>query len=175
MSAVEFIQQRGKLLQEAEEDIEHKFVDYMVETRVDGARDRDPAGRDVQGGEECAGSAPSKGRADRQTSLAKSSIGINIAQNDAAAVMKLAGGEAYKLDVVGKARVVKTRGLRSPPASRPSRPRSARARPQSSTPSRRSPTGRSASSRRIWRWAREGRAGSGGSLAALAPPLMRNL
>jgi hypothetical protein len=52
MSAVEFIQQRGKLLQEAEEDIEHKFVDYMVETRVDGARDRDPAGRDVQGGEE---------------------------------------------------------------------------------------------------------------------------
>jgi hypothetical protein len=44
-----------------------------------------------------------------QTSLAKSSIGINIAQNDAAAVMKLADGEAYKLDVVGKASAVKTR------------------------------------------------------------------
>ena len=44
-----------------------------------------------------------------QTLLAKSSIGINIAENDAAAVKKIADGEAYKLDVVGKASAVKTR------------------------------------------------------------------
>jgi hypothetical protein len=41
--------------------------------------------------------------------LAKSSIGINIAENDANAVKKTADGEAYKLDVVGKASAVKTR------------------------------------------------------------------
>jgi hypothetical protein len=51
----------------------------------------------------------SKGRADMQTLLAKSSIGINIAENDATAVKKTADGEAYKLDVVGKASAVKTR------------------------------------------------------------------
>jgi hypothetical protein len=51
----------------------------------------------------------SKGRADMQTLLAKSSIGINIAENDANAVKKTADGEAYKLDVVGKASAVKTR------------------------------------------------------------------
>src|SRR5258708_21135879 len=43
-----------------------------------------------------------------QTLLAKSSIGINIAENDATAVKKTADGEAYKLDVVGKASAVKT-------------------------------------------------------------------
>jgi hypothetical protein len=51
----------------------------------------------------------SKGRADMQTLLARSAIGINIAENDANAVKKTADGEAYKLDVVGKASAVKTR------------------------------------------------------------------
>jgi hypothetical protein len=40
--------------------------------------------------------------------VAKSSIGINIAENDANAVKKTADGEAYKLDLVGKASAVKT-------------------------------------------------------------------
>jgi hypothetical protein len=129
MSAVEFIQQRGKVQQEAEEHIKHKLADYMVETRGVYIQDvvlpeqivkvltaREIATQQVEtfkaeknAQDQRLEVEASKGRADMQTSLAKSAIGINIAQNDAAAVMKLADGEAYKLDVVGKASAVKTR------------------------------------------------------------------
>jgi hypothetical protein len=129
MSAVEFIQQRGKVQQEAEEHIKLKLADYMVETRgvyiqdvvlpeqiVNVLTAREIATQQVEtfkaeknAQDQRLEVEASKGRADMQTSLAKSSIGINIAQNDAAAVMKLADGEAYKLDVVGKASAVKTR------------------------------------------------------------------
>src|ERR1700688_1291754 len=129
MSAVEFIQQRGKVQQEAEEHIKRKLADYMVETRGVYIQDvvlpeqivgvltaREIATQQVEtfkaeknAQDQRLEVEASKGRADMQTLLAKSSIGINIAENDASAVMKLANGEAYKLDVVGKASAVKTR------------------------------------------------------------------
>lgn len=129
MSAVEFIQQRAKVQQEAEEHIKHKLADYMVETRGVYIQDvvlpaeivkvltaREIATQQVEtfkaekiAQDERLAVEASKGRADMQTSLAKSSIGIAIAENDAASVKKLADGEAYKLDVVGKASAVKTR------------------------------------------------------------------
>jgi SPFH domain / Band 7 family len=129
MSAVEFIQQRGKVQQEAEEHIKRKLADYMVETRGVYIQDvvlpeqivqvltaREIATQQVEtfkaeknAQDQRLEVEASKGRADMQTRLASSSIGINIAENDASAVMKLANGEAYKLDVVGKASAVKTR------------------------------------------------------------------
>jgi hypothetical protein len=129
MSAVEFIQQRGKVQQEAEEHIKHKLADYMVETRGVYIQDvvlpeqivqvltaREIATQQVEtfkaernAQDQRLEVEASKGRADMQTLLAKSAIGINIAENDANAVKKTADGEAYKLDVVGKASAVKTR------------------------------------------------------------------
>jgi hypothetical protein len=44
--------------------------------------------------------------ADQQAALAKSKIGIDIAQNEADAVKKTADGQAYKLTEVGKAEAV---------------------------------------------------------------------
>jgi hypothetical protein len=129
MGAVEFIQQRGKVQQEAEEHIKLKLADYMVETRGVYIQDvvlpehivgvltaREIATQQVEtfkaeknAQDQRLEVEASKGRADMQTLLAKSSIGINIAENDANAVKKTADGEAYKLDVVGKASAVKTR------------------------------------------------------------------
>ena len=129
MGAVEFIQQRGKVQQEAEEHIKRKLADYMVETRGVYIQDvvlpeqivgvltaREIATQQVEtfkaeknAQDQRLEVEASKGRADMQTLLAKSSIGINIAENDANAVKKTADGEAYKLDVVGKASAVKTR------------------------------------------------------------------
>ncbi len=129
MSAVEFIQQRAKVQQEAEEHIKRKLADYMVETRGVYIQDvvlpeeivkvltaREIANQQVEtfkaeknAQDQRLETEASKGRADMQTSLAKSSIGISIAENDANAVKKTADGEAYKLDVVGKASAVKTR------------------------------------------------------------------
>jgi hypothetical protein len=129
MSAVEFIQQRGKVQQEAEEHIKRKLADYMVETRGVYIQDvvlpeqivqvltaREIATQQVEtfkaernAQDQRLEVEASKGRADMQTLLAKSAIGINIAENDANAVKKTADGEAYKLDVVGKASAVKTR------------------------------------------------------------------
>jgi hypothetical protein len=129
MGAVEFIQQRGKVQAEAEEHIKRKLADYMVETRGVYIQDvvlpeqivgvltaREIATQQVEtfkaeknAQDQRLEVEASKGRADMQTLLAKSSIGINIAENDANAVKKTADGEAYKLDVVGKASAVKTR------------------------------------------------------------------
>jgi hypothetical protein len=129
MGAVEFIQQRGKVQQEAEEHIKRKLADYMVETRGVYIQDvvlpeqivgvltaREIATQQVEtfkaeknAQDQRLEVEASKGRADMQTLLARSSIGINIAENDANAVKKTADGEAYKLDVVGKASAVKTR------------------------------------------------------------------
>jgi hypothetical protein len=129
MGAVEFIQQRGKVQQEAEEHIKRKLADYMVETRGVYIQDvvlpdqivgvltaREIATQQVEtfkaeknAQDQRLEVEASKGPADMQTLLARSAIGINIAENDANAVKKTADGEAYKLDVVGKASAVKTR------------------------------------------------------------------
>jgi hypothetical protein len=50
----------------------------------------------------------SRGRADMQSELAKSTVGIEIARNRASAVQAEAEGEAFRLDRVGRASAVKT-------------------------------------------------------------------
>jgi hypothetical protein len=50
----------------------------------------------------------SKGRADMQTDLAKSAVGIEIARNNATAVQETANGESYRLEKVGRASAVQT-------------------------------------------------------------------
>ena len=49
-----------------------------------------------------------RGRADMQTDLARSSVGIEIARNKATGVQAEADGESYRLDKVGRASAVKT-------------------------------------------------------------------
>jgi len=49
-----------------------------------------------------------RGRADMQTELARSSVGIDIARNKATGVQAEADGESYRLEKVGRASAVKT-------------------------------------------------------------------
>ena len=51
----------------------------------------------------------SRGRADQQSALAQSTVGVDIAKNRAAAVQAAADGEAYRLTKVGEASAVQTR------------------------------------------------------------------
>jgi hypothetical protein len=50
----------------------------------------------------------SRGKADMQSELAKSVVGIDIAKNKASAVQAEADGESYRLDKVGRASAVRT-------------------------------------------------------------------
>jgi hypothetical protein len=50
----------------------------------------------------------SRGKADMQSELAKSTVGIDIAKNRASAVQAEADGESYRLEKVGRASAVKT-------------------------------------------------------------------
>jgi hypothetical protein len=50
----------------------------------------------------------SRGKADMQSELAKSTVGIDIAKNKASAVQAEADGESYRLEKVGRASAVKT-------------------------------------------------------------------
>lgn len=128
MGAVQFIQERGRVQQEAEAHIKEKLVLYMVETRGVYIQDvilPEPivevlTKREIAVQQKATYTAEkeaqdnrltmeqSKGQADEQAKLAKSSVGIQIAANDANAVMKTADGEAYRLDKVGRASAVKT-------------------------------------------------------------------
>jgi len=49
-----------------------------------------------------------RGRADMQSELARSSVGIDIAKNKAQGVQAEADGESYRLEKVGRASAVKT-------------------------------------------------------------------
>ncbi len=126
MAAVQFIQDRAKVQQDAEQHIKAKLADYRVETRgvyiqdvvlpkaiVDVLQAREVATQqqETYKAEERAQTErltleQSRGKADQQAALAKSEVGISIAANLAEAVKKSAEGEAFKLEKVGKASAV---------------------------------------------------------------------
>src|SRR5262249_46635790 len=54
----------------------------------------------------------SRGKADMQSELAKSTVGIDIAKNRASAVQAEADGESYRLEKVGRASAVRTEAER---------------------------------------------------------------
>jgi len=128
MPAIDFIEKRGEVQAEAQAHISDKLKEYRVETRgvyiqdvvfppqlVEVLTAREIANQQQQtfAAEK---SAPEKrldleaarGRADMQSELAKSSIGVDIAKNRAAGVQAEADGESYWLEKVGRASAVQT-------------------------------------------------------------------
>jgi hypothetical protein len=128
MPAIDFIEKRHEVQSQAQDYIANKLKDYRVETR--GVYIQDvvfPAqlvevltAREVANQQQKTFQAEkeaqdkrltleaSRGRADMQTELAKSTVGIDIAKNRAEAVKAEADGESYQLTNVGRARAVET-------------------------------------------------------------------
>lgn len=129
MEAIKFISERQEVQKEAQAHITEKLKEYRIETRgvyiqdvvlptqlVEVLTAREIANQETEtfGKQKLAQDArtemeKSKGMADRQADLAKSEVGITIAENDASAVKKTADGEAYRLTQVGEASAVRTR------------------------------------------------------------------
>ena len=120
MPAIDFIQKRADVQQQAQDHITERLKVYRVETRgvyiqdvvfpkqlVEVLTAREIANQ--QRATYDAERAASRGRADQQSALAQSMIGVDIARNRAAAVQAQADGEAYRLDKVGEASAVQTR------------------------------------------------------------------
>jgi regulator of protease activity HflC (stomatin/prohibitin superfamily) len=128
MPAIDFIEKRHDVQSQAQEYIADKLKDYKVETRgvyiqdvvfpqqlVEVLTAREVANqqqRTFEAEKEAQDKRllleASRGRADMQTDLAKSTIGIDIAKNRAEAVKAEADGESYQLTNVGRARAVET-------------------------------------------------------------------
>ena len=128
MPAIDFIEKRHEVQAQAQEYIAEKLKDYKVETR--GVYIQDVVfpsqlvevltAREVANQQQKTFEAEkeaqdkrlileaSRGRADMQTELAKSTVGIDIAKNRAEAVKAEADGESYQLTNVGRARAVET-------------------------------------------------------------------
>ncbi len=128
MPAIDFIEKRQDVQEQAQVHITQKLKDYKVETR--GVYIQDvvfPAQlvqvlttREIANQQKSTYEAEklaqdkrldleaSRGRADMQSELAKSTVGIEIARNRAPAVQAEAEGEAFRLDRVGRASAVKT-------------------------------------------------------------------
>ena len=129
MPAIDFIQKRAEVQQQAQDHITERLKVYRVETRgvyiqdvvfpkqlveVLTAREIANQQRATYDAERAAQDQrllleASRGRADQQSALAQSMIGVDIARNRAAAVQAQADGEAYRLDKVGEASAVQTR------------------------------------------------------------------
>jgi len=129
MPAIDFIQKRADVQQQAQDHITERLKVYRVETRgvyiqdvvfpkqlveVLTAREIANQQRATYDAERAAQDQrllleASRGRADQQSALAQSMIGVDIAKNRAAAVQAQADGEAYRLDKVGEASAVQTR------------------------------------------------------------------
>ncbi|MFI4982551.1 MAG: SPFH domain-containing protein, partial [Nevskiales bacterium] len=129
MPAIDFIQKRADVQQQAQDHITERLKVYRVETRgvyiqdvvfpkqlveVLTAREIANQQRATYDAERAAQDQrllleASRGRADQQSALAQSMIGVDIARNRAAAVQAQADGEAYRLDKVGEASAVQTR------------------------------------------------------------------
>jgi uncharacterized membrane protein YqiK len=129
MPAIDFIQKRGDVQQQAQEHITERLKVYRVETR--GVYIQDvvfPAqlvevltSREIANQQKATYDAEraaqdqrllleaSRGKADQQSALAQSMVGVDIARNKAAAVQAAADGEAYRLTKVGEASAVQTR------------------------------------------------------------------
>ena len=128
MPAIDFIEKRQEVQQQAQDHISERLQEYKVETR--GVYIQDvvfPAqlvqvltAREVANQQQATYRAEkeaqdkrldleaSRGKADMQSELAKSTVGIDIARNKASAVQAEADGESYRLDKVGRASAVKT-------------------------------------------------------------------
>jgi hypothetical protein len=128
MPAIDFIEKRQDVQAQAQEHITEKLKEYRVETRgvyiqdvvfpqklVDVLTTREIANQqqETYKAEERAQSErleleQSRGKADMQSELARSSVGIDIARNKAQGVQAEADGESYRLEKVGRAGAVKT-------------------------------------------------------------------
>jgi regulator of protease activity HflC (stomatin/prohibitin superfamily) len=128
MPAIDFIEKRQDVQQQAQSHISSKLQEYKVETRgvyiqdvmFPGQLVQVLTAREVANQQQATYLAEkeaqdkrldleaSRGRADMQSELAKSTVGIDIAKNRASAVQAEADGESYRLEKVGRASAVKT-------------------------------------------------------------------
>lgn len=128
MPAIDFIEKRQAVQEQAQEHITEKLKQYRIETRgvyiqdvifpqqlVDVLTTREIANQQQEtykAEEKAQGQRleleQSRGKADMQSELARSSVGIDIAKNKAQGVQAEADGESYRLEKVGRASAVKT-------------------------------------------------------------------
>jgi hypothetical protein len=128
MPAIDFIEKRQDIQGQAQEHITEKLKEYRIETRgvyiqdvvfpqqlVDVLTTREIANQQQEtykAEEKAQGQRlqleQSRGKADMQSELARSSVGIDIARNKAQGVEAEADGESYRLEKVGRASAVKT-------------------------------------------------------------------
>ncbi|MDE2182878.1 MAG: hypothetical protein KGJ78_07645 [Alphaproteobacteria bacterium] len=128
MPAIDFIEKRQEVQQQAQDHITQKLKEYRIETRgvyiqdvifpeqlVSVLTTREIANQqqETYKSEERAQTQrlqleQTRGKADMQSELARSSIGIDITKNKAQGVQNEADGESYRLEKVGRASAVKT-------------------------------------------------------------------
>jgi hypothetical protein len=128
MPAIDFIEKRQAVQEQAQEHITEKLKQYRIETRgvyiqdvifpqalVDVLTTREIANQQQEtfkSEERAQGQRLSleqtRGKADMQSELARSAVGIDIAKNKALGVQNEADGESYRLEKVGRASAVKT-------------------------------------------------------------------
>jgi len=128
MPAIDFIEKRQAVQEQAQEHITEKLKQYRIETRgvyiqdvifpqqlVDVLTTREIANQqqETYKSEERAQTQrlqleQTRGKADMQSELARSAVGIDIAKNKAQGVQNEADGESYRLEKVGRASAVKT-------------------------------------------------------------------
>jgi regulator of protease activity HflC (stomatin/prohibitin superfamily) len=128
MPAIDFIEKRKDVQQQAQDHIASRLQEYRVETRgvyiqdvvfpsqlVEVLTAREVANQqratydaEKEAQDKRLDLEASRGKADMQSELAKSTVGIDIARNKASAVQAEADGESYRLDKVGRASAVKT-------------------------------------------------------------------
>jgi regulator of protease activity HflC (stomatin/prohibitin superfamily) len=128
MPAIDFIEKRQDVQQQAQNHIAAKLQEYKVETRgvyiqdvmfpsqlVEVLTAREVANQqqatylaEKEAQDKRLDLEASRGKADMQSELAKSTVGIDIAKNRASAVQAEADGESYRLDKVGRASAVRT-------------------------------------------------------------------
>src|SRR5262252_5198086 len=128
MPAIDFIEKRQDVQQQAQDHISAKLQEYKVETRgvyiqdvvfpsqlVEVLTAREVANQqkatfdaEKQAQDKRLDLEASRGKADMQSELAKSTVGIDIAKNRASAVQAEADGESYRLEKVGRASAVRT-------------------------------------------------------------------
>lgn len=128
MQAIDFIENRQAVQAQAQEHIANKLKEYRVETRGVYIQDvvfpaqlvqvltaREIANQqqktfeaEKQAQDKRLNLEASRGKADMQSELAKSTVGIDIAKNKAEAVKAGADGDAHQLTNVGRAKAVET-------------------------------------------------------------------
>lgn len=128
MPAIDFIEKRQDVQAEAQQHICDRLKEYRIETRgvyiqdvvfpdqlvqVLTAREIANQQQETYAAEKAAQDKrldleAARGRADMQSDLARSAVGIDIARNKATGVQAEADGESYRLEKVGRAGAVKT-------------------------------------------------------------------